>query len=139
MQTPPIYSAIRKNGKKLYEEARKGKTAEDVGIEPRKVSVYEMNLLPTDHNDEGLPCFGLDVQCGGGTYIRSLVRDIGEELGTYATMTSLVRTQQGPFHLDMALKRDEWTVDNIIDAIVRYNVDCEEGQEGGNEENVLCA
>jgi len=117
MQTPPIYSAIRKNGKRMYEEARAGKTAEDIGIEPRQVEVKRIRLLPVDDEGKGLPCFGLEVECGGGTYIRSLVRDIGRELGTYATMTSLVRTQQGPFQLDMALEKDDWSVESINEAL----------------------
>jgi len=113
----------------MYEEARKGKTAEEIGIEPRRVEVHRMELLPVDENGDGLPCFGLEVECGGGTYIRSLVRDIGRELGTYATMTSLVRTKQGPFELDMALGKEDWSVDGIYNALVRSNEMLGEGKE----------
>jgi tRNA pseudouridine(55) synthase len=64
-----------------------------------------------------MPQFALSVECGGGTYIRSLVRDIGYELGTVATMTGLVRTKQGPFVLGDALIKQEWTADAIYNAI----------------------
>jgi tRNA pseudouridine(55) synthase len=64
-----------------------------------------------------MPQFALSVECGGGTYIRSLVRDIGYELGTVATMTGLVRTKQGPFVLSDALIKEEWTADAIYNAI----------------------
>lgn len=119
----------------MYEEARKGKTAEDMEIEPREVEVMRIKLLPEDEGGDGLPCFGLEVECGGGTYIRSLVRDIGRELGTFATMTSLVRTQQGPFVLDMALKKDDWSVESINEALVRSNAMFDEGDVEGDEDD----
>jgi len=66
-----------------------------------------------------MPQFALSVECGGGTYIRSLVRDIGYELNTVATMTGLVRTKQGPFVLSDALIKEEWTADAIYNAILK--------------------
>ncbi|KAL7465673.1 hypothetical protein ACHAXS_005982 [Conticribra weissflogii] len=66
-----------------------------------------------------LPKFALHVQCGGGTYIRSLVRDVGCELGTVATMTGLVRTKQGPFVLEDALKKEDWTADKIYEKVMK--------------------
>ena len=97
-QVPPIYSAIKKDGRKLYEEARDGKSEEDFDIPTRDVFVETIQLLDTNDKGEGIPKhFGLDVECGGGTYNRSLVRNIGISLDTVATMTSLVRKQQGPF------------------------------------------
>lgn len=121
MQKPPIFSAIRKNGKRLYEQAREGKTVDDVEIEAREVEVYNLEYLPTDENGKGLPCFGLDVECGGGTYIRSLCRDLGESLGTCATMTSLIRTQQGHFTMDDIVPKEDWTPENIYAAVERCN------------------
>lgn len=94
-----MHSALKRDGKKLYELGRKGKTAEDIQIEPREVTIYDLKLLrPSDHDGkEPIQRFRIDVECGGGTYIRSLVRDIGLELGTVATMTALERTKQGLF------------------------------------------
>lgn len=131
MQVPPIYSAIKKGGKKLYQHARSGKTEDDIEIEAREVKIHDIQFLQTDENGDGLPCFGLEVECGGGTYIRSLVRDIGYKLGSSATMTSLVRTQQGPFNLEDALEKDDWSADNLYAAIERSNVAVGNGDSQG--------
>ena len=125
MQVPPVYSAIRKDGARLYEKARKeGKTAEELGVQAREVEIFGLGLLSTE-NGEGLPSFSLDVECGGGTYIRSLVRDIGRVLGTCATMTSLVRTKQGQFLLEDAIEKDDLTPEAIYSAIATTN-ECED-------------
>jgi len=73
--------------------------------------------MQADNASLELPRFGVSVKCGGGTYIRSLVRDIGYELDTVATMTGLVRTKQGPFVLEDALRREDWNADMIYEAI----------------------
>lgn len=121
MQIPPIYSAIKKGGKRLYQQAREGVTVDDIEIEAREVEVYNLEFLPEDHCGKGLPCFGLDVECGGGTYIRSLVRDLGVALDTHATMTSLERTQQAQFTLEDAIPRDEWSPETIYAAVEKCN------------------
>jgi len=122
MQVPPAFSALKKDGKTMYKEARKGKTAEDLGIPPREVEVYSLEYIPTDEKGDSFPpSFGLNVSCGKGTYIRSLVRDIGQSLDSAATMSGLIRTQQGPFELEHCLHRDDWTPDNIYAAIKNAN------------------
>ena len=73
------------------------------------------------NNQNNPSCFGLEIECGGGTYIRSLVRDLGRELGTCASMTSLVRSKQGPFGLEQAVKQEDWTVENIYQAVEENN------------------
>ena len=123
-QIPPMFSAIRKEGKRLYEVARQGLSADDVEIEPREAEVYEIELINKDKAE--IPKFELDIECGGGTYVRALIRDIGYELGSVATTTNLKRTQQGPFTLKDCLEKDDWTPDNIYDAIDRWNVKREE-------------
>jgi len=115
-QIPPIFSAIRKDGKRLYKEAREGKSAEDIDIEPRQVEVLSIKLL-----DFNLPKFDVSVMCGGGTYIRSLVRDIGYKVDSVATTTYLERTQQAQFKLEDTLSKDEWNADNIYAAIDKLN------------------
>ena len=87
MQVPPMYSALKQNGKKLYELAREGKTVER---QPRKVHFYELELLETD-----LPRARIRVTCSRGTYIRTLCQDIGEKLGCGGCMEHLVRTGWG--------------------------------------------
>ncbi|KAK1737976.1 pseudouridine synthase, TruB family [Skeletonema marinoi] len=213
-QVPPLYSAIRVDGKRLYEIARGGdeKEVEDVEIPMRDVEVYKVEVENTlsesviqsgvvdgkkykeavqemeaaaaaaaaekaaaapppaedvqESNDEAnntagkkkkkrrgnknkgtkkksffdestvptvtvqcdsttattsfeLPLFTLNVSCGGGTYIRSIVRDIGYEMDTVATMTGLVRTKQGPFLLEDALRKEDWNADNIYEAMTK--------------------
>jgi tRNA pseudouridine55 synthase len=120
MQVPPIFSAIRKEGKKMYEQAREGKTAEELKLEPRQVEVYNLELV-NDNNDLQLPSFELNIECGGGTYVRSLIRDIGYKLDTVATMTALERTQQGQFTSGDALEKEDWCPDNIYGAIDKVN------------------
>jgi len=141
MQVPPIFSAIRKDGKRLYERAREGMTENDVLIDAREVEVHQITYI--EDTEEGLPSFGLDVQCGGGTYIRSLIRDIGYELDTVATMTSLVRTQQGPFTLDDVLLKDDWNADTIYAAVERSNLalaqEVDDEEESNNDEEAFCA
>jgi tRNA pseudouridine55 synthase len=118
-QIPPIFSAIRKGGKQMYKEARKGKTAEDLKLEPRQVEVYSLELITSD--EKQLPSFDLDIECGGGTYVRSIIRDIGYKLDTVATMTFLKRTQQGPFTSEDTIQKDDWTPDKIYEAIEKIN------------------
>lgn len=117
----PIPGAIRKNGKRLYESAREGAQAADLNIEPRLVSIFSCQLIENDGVEVQLPRFTLDVECGGGTYIRSLVRDIGDKLNTVATMTALARTKQGPFTRHDCLSKDQLSPDAIYDAISRHN------------------
>jgi len=94
-QTPPLYSAIKQKGKKLYQYARAGKQVER---KKRKVFVKDVRVLEID-----LPYVKLKVNCSKGTYIRSLANDIGERLGCGAHLFSLCRTRVGPFELKEAL------------------------------------
>lgn len=97
MQVPPMYSALKVNGRKLYELAREGKTVER---KPRQVHIYELTLVETDL-ERGQ--FTLDVTCSKGTYIRTLCHDIGQRLGCLAAMKSLVRTRVSVFCIEDAL------------------------------------
>ena len=117
MQVPPIFSAIRKGGKKLYQSAREGKTTDDIVIDAREVEIYRLELFNPDESK--LPKFEIDIECGGGTYIRSLIRDIGYKVDSVATTTLLERTQQAQFFLQDALPKDEWNADSIYAAIDR--------------------
>lgn len=101
LQVPPMYSAIKVNGKKLYELARRG---QEIERKPRPVTVHSLKI--TDMN---LPDgeFSMEVCCSKGTYIRSLCADIGERLGCGAAMKSLIRTRVGQFDLAEALTLTE--------------------------------
>lgn len=93
-QEVPLYSSIKINGKKLYEYAR---CNEEVKLPKREVDIKEIEVLSINNNKIKFRCL-----VSKGTYIRSLIRDIGSSLNTYATMTSLIRTKQGKFSLEEA-------------------------------------
>lgn len=100
-QTPPIYSAIKVNGKKLYDYARKGQT---VDIEPRSIEIYDIELLKIDENANVIE---FKVKCSKGTYIRSLCEDIATELGTIGHMCGLNRIQVGNFNIKDSITIEE--------------------------------
>ena len=97
-QLPPIYSAIKVNGKKLYEYARAG---EEVKIEPRGVNIYKLELI---NFDEEKQIAELAIECSKGTYIRSIANDLGETLGCYGHLIKLVRTKAGKFEINETVK-----------------------------------
>ena len=99
-QEVPIYSSVKVNGRKLYDYARNG---ESVELPVRKVNIKNIEILSIDGNDVKFRCL-----VSKGTYIRSLIRDIGVSLNTCATMTSLERTKQGKFDI-----KDSYTIDDI--------------------------
>jgi tRNA pseudouridine55 synthase len=95
-QLPPMYSAVKKGGKKLYELAREGK---EVEREARPVTIYEIHLVAWQP-----PELVLDVVCGSGTYIRSLAYDIGDALDVGAYLSGLARTRSGHFQIEDAVE-----------------------------------
>ena len=101
-QTPPIFSAVKVNGKRAYKSARAG---EKVVIKSRQVNVYEYSLL-----DEELPpsIFSAKIRCSKGTYIRTLVHDLGQKLGVGAYIQELKRTRIGDYDLSNALEVAEF-------------------------------
>lgn len=98
-QIPPMYSALKVNGKKLYDLAREGI---EIERKRRKVTIYDIKLLDFD-----FPKATIRVTCSKGTYIRTLVDDIGERLGTYAYVDELVRTRVGDFDIKDAIKSED--------------------------------
>lgn len=98
-QVPPMYSALQKDGVRLYDLARKGI---EIEREPRKITIKELKVYDFDGTS-----FSMDVTCSAGTYIRSLAFDIGENLGTGACLTSLRRTSANGFPIDKALTLEE--------------------------------
>lgn len=94
LQTPPMYSALKVNGQKLYELARQGKEVERVA---RSITVYEIEILEEAHPD-----YTIRVSCSKGTYIRTLCHDIGQQAGCGAVMASLTRTRVGEFKIEDA-------------------------------------
>lgn len=109
-QIPPMYSAIKKNGKKLYEYARAG---EKVEIEPRKIEIYKIDLNKYDKN-----IINFVVSCSKGTYIRSLCEDIAEKLNTVGYMKNLKRLQVGKFNIKDAVYIDDIDLENINEYLI---------------------
>lgn len=101
-QVPPIYSAIKVNGKKLYDYARQGKNIE---IEPRQIEIYEIELIKVNVAEKEIK---FRVKCSKGTYIRSLCEDIANKLGTVGFMKELNRTQVGNFKIEDAQTIEEF-------------------------------
>lgn len=101
MQTPPIYSALKVKGKKLYEYARAG---EEVKIEPRKVTIEKIELKNFDEKNQKVDVL---IKCSKGTYIRSIAHDLGQDIGTGAHLSKLIRTQAGKFFVDNSIALDE--------------------------------
>ena len=114
-QIPPIYSAIKVNGKKLYEYARKG---QEVELKPRQIEIYSIQLVGINEKEKQI---SFKVKCSKGTYIRSLCEDISKKLGTVGYMKELNRLQVGEFYIkdavtisEMKEKIEAGTLESII-------------------------
>lgn len=105
-QIPPMYSAIKVNGQKLYELARKGI---EIEREPRDIEIFD--IYNTEINNELIK---YTVHCSKGTYVRSLCEDIAQRLGTIGTMTNLRRIKSGQFEIENAIKIDDISEEKII-------------------------
>ena len=102
-QIPPMYSAVHHQGQRLYELARQGM---EVERKPRQITIEDIELLGIDYTGN-LPEITLKIKCSKGTYIRTLIHDIGQSLGTGAYLSSLVRTRAGVFQLQEAVALQE--------------------------------
>lgn len=113
LQTPPMYSALKHKGRKLYELAREGKTVER---KQRKIKIYDFEILDFD-----FPYARLKITCSKGTYIRSLVNDLGKNLKSFATVKELRRLKVGDFDVKDAIKIDDFEkmeVEEIINHLI---------------------
>ena len=113
-QLPPLYSAIKVNGKKLYEYARKG---EEVKIEPRGVNIFKLKIISFDEEKQTLE---LLIECSKGTYIRSIANDIGEALGCFGHLIKLVRIKAGKFLVDKAIKLKDLETTEQVKGNLKY-------------------
>ena len=98
-QVPPVYSALKRQGRRLYDLAREGV---EVELDPRPVFVHEVRITDWDP-----PVATVNIECGKGFYVRSLAHDLGNALGCGGHLTSLVRRRTGPFHLDDSVSLEE--------------------------------
>lgn len=111
-QIPPMYSAIKVNGKKLYEYARKG---QEVEVKPRKITIYDIHLLKIDRE---ICEIQFQVSCSKGTYIRSLCEDIAKKMGTVGYMKALQRTRVGNFTIEQAVLDEDLKDETIKKHII---------------------
>lgn len=125
-QIPPMASAVRVNGKRLYELDRQGITVER---KPRKVKIHEIHVNKI-WSEDSLLTFGtrvlLSIKCSKGTYIRTICHDLGEALGTAAHMSFLVRTENGPFSIENGV-----TIEEVENSLAQKNLDFLLGIEKG--------
>ena len=132
-QTPPQYSAIKVEGKRAYQYAREGK---EVELKPRTIEIYDINNIAVDLKKREV---SFDVYCTKGTYVRSLVNDIGKKLGCGATMVDLIRLRNGNFDIKDSIplyeflklnfeemKKKVVSIDDYYQDLKRINMDKEE-------------
>lgn len=117
-QIPPAYSAIKKDGKKLYELARKG---EIIDIPKREVEITKIDVLQWQRGE--FPELDLQIFCGGGTYIRSIARDLGEKLGTGATLSALNRTLSCGMPIENSFNFEDISLQQKTDNLKLINLD----------------
>ena len=110
-QVPPMYSAIKINGKKLYEYAREGK---EVKLEAREIEIYKIQLLEYKNSK-----IKFEVECSKGTYIRTLCEDIAKKLGTVGYMEELQRTKVNNFKIGDSVLLDDITLENVEENLIK--------------------
>jgi tRNA pseudouridine55 synthase len=110
MQTPPVFSAIKVNGQRAYKLARAGVAPE---MKPRPAKIYNINLEHYNY-----PSVQFNVEVSSGTYVRSLVEDIGKHLNTGAYMSALLRTKVGPFLLRDAMSIKDLNLEKIQEGLM---------------------
>jgi tRNA pseudouridine55 synthase len=116
MQVPPMFSALKKDGKRLYELARQGKEVERAA---RPVAVAALALTEGEVWPDGH--FRLEIESSGGFYVRTLIEDLARLAGGAAHMTALLRTKQGPFLLDDCLAQPDWSYESIVTGLHQGN------------------
>jgi tRNA pseudouridine55 synthase len=109
-QVPPVFSAVHVEGKRAHERARAGQSVE---LAPRPVEVFRLEITRFAY-----PELELEIECGSGTYVRSIGRDLGNALGCGAVMSHLVRTRVGPYRIEDAVQLDQLTRDTLESALL---------------------
>ena len=110
-QRPPAYSAVKVEGKRAYDLARRG---QPLALSERPVTVHSLRIVHYEVSGFSI----LAIECGSGTYVRSLGRDLAESVGTGAVMSQLVRSAIGPFHLATAIDPYSLTSENLSAALL---------------------
>lgn len=132
LQVPPRYSAKSVGGRRGYELARAGVEFE---LQPKKVTIYSVKPVSFD----GAASYTFDIVCGGGTYVRSIARDMAASLNTFAAMSALIRTASGVFTIENSVRSDNLSEENIGDFIIPCDkvIDFDKIEVCGAEERKL--
>ncbi len=109
LQTPPIYSAISVNGKRLYEYARKNQKVE---IPQKEIEIFNVSFISFDDSSD-FPLLTFDIDCASGVYVRSVIHDLGVKLNSFAMMENLTRTMSANLFLNDSVELENLSVDNI--------------------------
>ena len=120
-QYPPVYSAKKINGKKMYELARAGLGVNDIGIKPCKVNIYKSELLNFNEEEQWADIY---IACSKGTYIRSIANDLGKSLNNGCYLSKLKRTQAGLFNIDTSVILDDLTTADDVEKVLLNPVNC---------------
>lgn len=116
LQQPPVYSALKINGRRACDLAREGK---DVELKPRSITIYRAELLDYDY-----PRMNWEIVCSAGSYVRSWGRDVAQTAGSAAVMSGLIRTKVGKFDLSTAVRPEILTADNLASYLRPVNEGC---------------
>ena len=114
-QTPPMYSALKIKGKKLYQLAREGKTVER---QARPITIYAFDLINEPYASDGLTTFQVRIRCSSGTYIRVLAQDLAKNLGTLGYVEALRRTEIAPYRIEEASRLEDLNSTNWIQKLI---------------------
>ena len=120
-QYPPVYSAKKINGKKMYELARAGLEVNDIDIKPCRVNIYKSELLEFNEEEQWADIY---IACSKGTYIRSIANDLGKSLNNGCYLSKLKRTQAGLFNIDTSVKLDDLTTADDVEKVLLNPVNC---------------
>jgi tRNA pseudouridine55 synthase len=132
MQRPPRYSAVKYCGRRAYDLARQGK---EFKLKPRQIEIHDLQLIYYDH-----PIIKIALSCSKGTYVRSIARDLGDQLGTGATLHSLIRTQIGRWSIMQSLHyKDMLDAHAVSQHLIPIEIDSAEGYNGvTSDEQTRC-
>jgi len=117
-QVPPMHSAVKVNGKKLYELAREGKTVER---KPRRITIHDFILTRGPKTENGVHKISVKISCSSGTYIRAVVRDLAKALGTTGYVQTLRRTSIGKFDIKTATNLKEISSENWLKLLKSFD------------------
>lgn len=146
MQIPPMYSAVKINGRKLYEYARAG---ESIEVPPRQINILQYDLIMPTSFDKGFQDFDFTITCSKGTYVRTLIEQLGEELGLPAVMVNLIRTSSAGYTLQQSVTLEEveknveipekylQSIESVFEDMVKYELSDHEYERVKNGAKIM--